>query len=140
MLEGGEVHPSIIPFAFPFRETPDEPPRPSIPQHQELIDESPFYSRANERYLRAELLASLGQPREALRWYGSFAAHSSYDLLYLGPGYLRRGEIYEELGEPQAAADNYARFIELWKDCDPELRPLLERGERGLERVLERSG
>ena len=39
---------------------------------------------------------------------------------------FRSGEIYENLGEMDKAVENYRRFIEYWKDCDPELRPMVE--------------
>ena len=44
--------------------------------------------------------------------------------------------IYERLGDQEAAAHHYARVIDLWKDCDPELRPLVEAAERALGRYL----
>jgi hypothetical protein len=55
--------------------------------------------------------------------------------IYLAPAHLREGEIYEKLGRPAQAADHYARFIELWKDCDPELRPTMEEARRRLARL-----
>lgn len=96
---------------------------------------SPFYSQPYERYLRAELLNSAGRQEEALRWYSSFEAHAVYDLVYQAPSLLKRAEIYERLGRRDLARDHYSRFIELWKDCDPELRPLLEEAERRIERL-----
>ena len=101
----------------------------------ELPIASPFYSQAYERYLRAELLNALGRPEEALPWYGSFADFSIYDLVYLAPSHLRRGEIYERLGQREKAVEHYARFIELWKDCDPELRPLVDGTKDRLARL-----
>jgi hypothetical protein len=31
--------------------------------------------------------------------------------------------LYESRGEPAKAAENYAKFVRLWKDADVELRP-----------------
>jgi eukaryotic-like serine/threonine-protein kinase len=41
----------------------------------------------------------------------------------LASTYRRLGELYEERGEKDKAADYYGRFIKLWKDADPELQP-----------------
>ena len=32
---------------------------------------------------------------------------------------------------------HYSRFIYLWKDCDPELRPMVEDAERRLDALLQ---
>ena len=38
--------------------------------------------------------------------------------------YLRRlGELYEQKGNRQKAIDYYSRFVELWKNADPDLQP-----------------
>jgi len=87
---------------------------------------SPFYALDREHYLRAELLAAAGRDEEALEWYDAFAEASVYRLAYLAPSHLRRGEIYERLGEPDKAVLHYNRFLTLWDSPDPELRPLVE--------------
>ena len=39
------------------------------------------------------------------------------------PAYLRRlGELYEKKGDRAKAAEYYGRFVELWKNADPELQ------------------
>src|SRR5438067_2085593 len=43
----------------------------------------------------------------------------------LGPTYRRLGELYEERGQLDKACDYYGRFLDLWKDADPELQPLV---------------
>jgi tetratricopeptide (TPR) repeat protein len=89
----------------------------------EVLVESPFISQALERYVNAELLTVLERYEEALPWYGSFAQHSIYDLIYLAPAHLRRAQIYERLEQQDKVVEHYTRFIELWQDCDPELKP-----------------
>jgi DNA-binding SARP family transcriptional activator len=38
--------------------------------------------------------------------------------------YLRRlGELYEQKGNRVKAIEYYNRFVELWKNADPELQP-----------------
>ncbi|MEE8116739.1 MAG: tetratricopeptide repeat protein, partial [Gemmatimonadales bacterium] len=43
----------------------------------------------------------------------------------LGQTYKRLGELYEERGESERAVEYYDRFVELWKDADEELQPLV---------------
>jgi DNA-binding SARP family transcriptional activator/tetratricopeptide (TPR) repeat protein len=101
---------------------------------------SPFYSQALERFTRAELLRLLGRDEEALRWYASVAESPPFGYLYLAPAHLRQGEIQERLGNRQQAIHHYVRFVELWQECDPELRPLVEQAERRLERLQAGAG
>lgn len=93
---------------------------------------SGFVSQAYERYQRAELLHELGRDDEALRWYGSFAENSPYDLVYVAPGLYREAQILESRGQRRQAAARYARFLELWKDSDAEFRPVTADARRHL--------
>jgi tetratricopeptide (TPR) repeat protein len=54
------------------------------------------------------------------------------DATYLAIIYRRLGELYEGRGERDKAREYYSRFIELWKDCDPELRPHVAEARRRL--------
>ena len=93
---------------------------------------SPFLARTLERYHRAEWLQGDGQLEEALRWYASFSENSIFDLIFLAPSHFHRGEIYQKLGEKELAAEHYARFRELWRDCDAELAPRVEQAGKHL--------
>ena len=86
-----------------------------------------FFDHEREHFTRAELLGAVGREQEALRAYRNIA-----DFLYHSgaPAHFRLAEIYQRRGERQNAAEHYARFIELWQDCDPELRPLAEEARR----------
>ena len=57
------------------------------------------------------------------------------DIGYLAPRSLWLAETYEKLGNPQAALLHYWRFVELWEDCDLELRPLVEEAQRAIHRL-----
>ncbi|HEV2129469.1 MAG TPA: tetratricopeptide repeat protein [Longimicrobiaceae bacterium] len=92
-------------------------------------------ANAHERFLRAELLQALGRDEEALQRYASFPAPSAYDLHYLAPSHLHRAEIYERRGEKEKATEHYRRFIELWKDADPELQPLVRQARERLRYI-----
>jgi len=87
-----------------------------------------------ERFLRAELLQALGRDEEALPWYDSF--QGGYDLPYIAAAHLREAEIEERLGERARADFHYARFISMWRDCDPELQPLVTRARAARARLL----
>ena len=76
-----------------------------------------------------------GDARQAIVLFGGFEGFSGYALIYAGPSHLRRAELYERLGDRSAAASHYARFITLWKDCDPEFRALVDSARAGLARV-----
>ncbi|MEO8561598.1 MAG: BTAD domain-containing putative transcriptional regulator [bacterium] len=85
---------------------------------------SSIVAQSYERYQRAELLHALGRDDEALRWYGTFGENSPYDLVYLAPSLLRQAQIHDARGERALAVALYMRFVDLWSDCDPELRPM----------------
>lgn len=97
----------------------------------EHTGDSPFTTHFHERFARAELLYELGQEDEALPWYRSLA----YDLLYTGPAELRQAQIYEHKGNRRRAIEHYTRFIELWRECDPELQPLVQHARDALTRL-----
>lgn len=91
----------------------------------------PAYAHA--RFLRAEILHELGRDDEASRWYGSLS--EQYDAMYLPLVQLRMAQIAERGGNVGAAANHYARFVALWKDADPELRPLVDQATATLQRL-----
>ncbi len=96
---------------------------------------SPFYSQARERFALAERLHRAGRDLEALRWYGSFEESSIFEMIYVPPAHLRRGEIHEKLGHRERAAEHYKRFLEYWREPEPELRALADEARGGLERL-----
>jgi tetratricopeptide (TPR) repeat protein len=122
-----------------------------VREAQSLIAEVPIESlwwgfgyimrlRTNERYLRAEILRSTGRYEEALGWYEGLVATQFFEIPYLAMSHLRRAEIYEQLEDSEGAIRHYSRFVELWKDCDPELKPMVEDAQRRLETLLQESG
>jgi tetratricopeptide (TPR) repeat protein len=89
--------------------------------------DSPFFTREWEQFTRAELLHASGRDTEAIEVYRALAD----DLFHLGgPAHFRLAEIYRQQGDRVQSAAHYAKFVELWKDCDPELRPLVEEAQR----------
>ena len=62
------------------------------------------------------------------------------DAFDLAPSLERLGQLYDERGEWEKAAEYYARFVELWKDADPELQPRVEAAQRRLDEIFARQG
>jgi tetratricopeptide (TPR) repeat protein len=93
--------------------------------------DSPFFNQLHERFARAELLYELGRHEDALPWYRAL----SYDFLYTGPAHLRLAQIYERRGERQKAIEHYGRFLELWRDSDPALQPLVQQAREAMARL-----
>ena len=81
----------------------------------------------------------MGREDEAIGWYRSIAERSSYELVYLAPAQLRLAQIYDERGDLEQARGYYRRFRELWRDPEPELRPLTTEADRRLKWLARRS-
>jgi serine/threonine-protein kinase len=98
----------------------------------ELTFLSPFYGGALERFTRAELLRTEGRGEEALAWYRGLGENTTQELVFLGPGTLAQARIQRALGRPREAAALYDAFLALWRESDPDLRPILDqaRAER----------
>jgi hypothetical protein len=45
----------------------------------------------------------------------------------------RHGDLYEKRGDTTNAIRYYAKFVDLWKDADPELQPRVEAARRAME-------
>ena len=99
-----------------------------------------FLGHAHLRYLRAALLEETGQYEEALGWYESLGQIAYGETIYLAPKHLRMAQILERLGKTDEAIEHYTRFVELWKDCDPELRHLVEDAKLRLQGLMGESG
>ena len=57
------------------------------------------------------------------------------DPLGLAGAHKRLGELYEAKGDASKAIPHYERFIELWKNADPELQPLVADAKKRLARL-----
>jgi hypothetical protein len=69
-----------------------------------------------------------------------YLGRESLDGSYLAGIRKRLGELYEAKGDTQRAATNYAAFITLWKNADPDLQPKVQEVERKLARLKEAPG
>lgn len=93
---------------------------------------SPIYSLAFARFLRAELLHRLGRDEEAVHWYRSLTELFIHDIPYRAPALLRMAGIYVTWGQPEEAIPCYEQFLRLWRECDPEFRPMVAVAEKRL--------
>jgi tetratricopeptide (TPR) repeat protein len=95
------------------------------------MGDSPFFLQLHERFARAELLYELGRYEDARPWYRAM----SYDFLYTGPAHLRLAQIYERQGTWWKAFEHYSSFLELWRDSDPALQPLVKQAQDAMARL-----
>jgi tetratricopeptide (TPR) repeat protein len=98
---------------------------------------SPFFSGSLERYLLARLLEQTGRHTDALRWYGSFEGAAVHDRPFAAPAHWRRARIYGALGDREQAVQHYQRFVDLWRDADPEFQSMVEEARSELARLAE---
>ncbi len=87
-----------------------------------------------------------GQADSAIVTYERYVATPYEDRLrrsdqyYLAPAHERLGQLYDERGDVENALRNYAKFVELWEDADPELQPRVQAAQARLEEILARRG
>ena len=70
---------------------------------------------------------------------GAGALPEGRDLL-LGPSYQRLGELYQRRGDREKAVDYYNKLIELWKEADDEIQPVVQDVKRRLARLVGEGG
>ena len=73
-------------------------------------------------FLKGEVLLQLDRPEEAARQFDIMRPLEKY----AAPRIRRLAQIEERRGEKSKAIKHYERFIEMWKDCDRELRPQVD--------------
>ena len=94
------------------------------------------FTQEHARHLRVLVLSAQQKHREALQWIETSFQGTPSEIVYLAPMHLERAEIYQRLGEREKAVEHYRRFLVLWRDCDPALRPVLERAKSELARMV----
>lgn len=58
-----------------------------------------------------------------------------FDAGHLGYAYLRLGQLYQERGERQKAADYYGRFVSLWGNADPDMQSWVRQARAALAAI-----
>jgi len=95
-----------------------------------------YFSEEHARYLRGRLLHQAGRNEEALRLAEVAFVGTPHEMHYRAPVHLLQAEIQQRLGNRTEAAEQYSRFIGLWRACDPALRPVLEGAKAELARMV----
>ena len=96
---------------------------------------SPIYSQALERYRRAVLLDTLGRLDSAALFYSGFPDFTLFDRVFQPPALYRLGLLEQRRNHRAEARAAFTRFTALWKDCDPELKPMVESAKAALARL-----
>jgi len=78
-----------------------------------------------------ELYRRYKQPDSARVYYEIAATEPDMfrvfnDWLHLAATYQRLGELAEQRGDKKQALQWYGKFVDLWKDADPDLQPLVK--------------
>jgi eukaryotic-like serine/threonine-protein kinase len=80
-----------------------------------------------------------GQRDSAIAYFQQFVATQhgwlDEDQDWLAGSYKRLGELYETAGDLPKAVTNLEKFVELWKDADPELQPKVRDTRERLTRI-----
>ena len=90
---------------------------------------SPWWTH---RWWLGQIYLDLGQPREAIRWFNSFVSISG---AYWPLAHLYIGQAYEQLGDVELARRAYASFLDMWRDADPEVQPIVDEARDALRRL-----
>ena len=93
--------------------------------------DSPFFIQLHERFARAELSTSLDVRGRSALVPGSvlprFPLHR--------PGASPAGPDHERRGPWWKAFEHYSRFLELWRESDPALQPLVQQARQAMARL-----
>lgn len=86
-----------------------------------------------------------GMPDSARTRYRAFADEHAGGRIFadrnlLGHALERAARLSDEAGDPDTAAEYYARFVELWSDADEELQPRVRAAQARLEEILRARG
>ncbi len=83
--------------------------------------------RMYARVLLGQAYDQAGRTDSAVAYFEQFAALKDPDMdlsaQWLPGTYKRLGELYEAKGNSAKALENYRKFVELWKNAEPELQP-----------------
>ncbi|MFW6084044.1 MAG: tetratricopeptide repeat protein, partial [Gemmatimonadota bacterium] len=110
--------------------------------HRLFPDEDP----AGTAQFAIPAFEALGQPDSVIARYETWLGRrelddrAKQDARFLHRAHERLAQLYDAMGETEKAAVHYARFVELWKDADPELQPRVEAARERLEEVVRERG
>jgi tetratricopeptide (TPR) repeat protein/tRNA A-37 threonylcarbamoyl transferase component Bud32 len=80
-----------------------------------------------------------GKPDSAIRYLEEFTKLPDPTMdetpTFLAGSYKRLGELYDAKGNKAKAIENFEKFVELWKDAEPELQPKVREAQDKLKRL-----
>ena len=96
--------------------------------------------RLDGDHLRARIWEAANQPDSARVAYERAVTRPSpgdqaFETAEIPVAYRRLGELYEEKGDRAKAAEWYQKFVDLWRNADPELQPVVADVKQRLARV-----
>jgi tetratricopeptide (TPR) repeat protein len=114
--------------------------RDALAAYRRLYDEYGYECATCGLFEIASLYDHAGQADSALVAYEQIASTPGLlrilvDFYGLAPTYKRLGELYTARGDRAKAREYYGRFVELWKDADPELQPIVDSARAALKRL-----
>jgi tRNA A-37 threonylcarbamoyl transferase component Bud32/tetratricopeptide (TPR) repeat protein len=65
----------------------------------------------------------------------AFRSVPNLDGISLAPSHERLGQLYESKGNTAKAIEHYGKFVELWKNADPELQPRVRAAQERLRKL-----
>jgi DNA-binding SARP family transcriptional activator len=77
-----------------------------------------------DRLLHADLLAAAGRYPDAVRCYATLGSGAPEEMPFLGFAAIGMARASERAGDRAAAAREYRRVADLWRDADPPLQEL----------------
>jgi tetratricopeptide (TPR) repeat protein len=88
---------------------------------------------------RAQALDLANQPDSAIAEFERYTTfvqpYFSTQRDHLAGTHRRLGELYDAKGNAAKAIDHYEKFVELWKDADPELQPKVKAARARIEEL-----
>jgi tetratricopeptide (TPR) repeat protein/tRNA A-37 threonylcarbamoyl transferase component Bud32 len=67
-------------------------------------------------------------------------SHLNVDQYYLALTLLRLGELNQDAGDAKRAISYYSRFVDLWKNADPELQPRVSEARKQIATLARANG
>ena len=99
-------------------------------------------AEAHDRAGRADSAIAAYRRFVTMRGLRLIARPGSIDVVTpkLAPAWRRLGELLEAKGEKQQAIDAYERFLDYWRDADPNLQPIVRSVRERVTRLRRASG
>jgi tetratricopeptide (TPR) repeat protein len=114
----------------------------TLPQALVAYRESPPVCRYCIDFKMAEAFDRSGMLDSALVYYQRWANDGEGNWgavvynVWQPLGWFRLGELYQAKGDKERARDFYGKFIDNWKDADPELQPKVREARRRMAELV----